>query len=309
MGQTAKILYLIYLALTLIEVVFLLAGGMPLYDSFVHAFSTAGTGGFSNRNASVAAYGSVYIEVVITIFMFLFGVNFSLYYAFLKGHIKSILKDEELRFYLGVFVAATVMIMLNINHGVYHSIGASLRYSAFQVSSVMTTTGFVTADFNLWPAFSQCILLLLMFIGASAGSTGGGIKCIRIVLLLKIVKREITNLIHPRAVQTIKINGRAVDEKILSGVTAFFFFYMAIFVTAVLAVLLSGEDLITSSTAVMTTINNVGPGLAKVGPTSNFSALSGFSKIILSFCMLIGRLEVYPIMLLFAPSFWKKTNI
>ncbi len=308
-GQTAKILYIIYLVLTVIEVIFLMAGGMSLYEALIHAFSTAGTGGFSNRNTSVAAYGSLYIEIVITVFMLLFGVNFTLYFMAIKGNIKSILKDEELRFYISTFVIATVFITLNVNHELYHSVGTSIRYSAFQVSSIMTTTGFVTADYNLWPAFSQCILLLLMFIGASAGSTGGGIKCVRLVLLFKIVKREITKLIHPRAVQTIKINGRIVDEEILSGVMAFFFFYILIFVTAVLAVLLDDKDIITSSTAVMTAINNVGPGLGAVGPVGNFADISGFSKIILSVCMIIGRLEIYPIMLLFFPSFWKRINI
>jgi trk system potassium uptake protein TrkH len=308
-GQTAKILYIIYITLTAIEVVFLLVGGMSLYDALIHAFGTASTGGFSSRNASVAAYGSIYIETVITVFMLLFGVNFTLYYMGFKRNIKSALRDEELRFYFGTVVAAIILIVLNINGTVYHSIGESIRYSAFQVGSIITTTGYTTADFNLWPAFSQGILLLLMFIGASAGSTGGGLKCIRVILLFKIIKREITKINHPRAVQTVKINGRVVDEQILSGVMAFFFFSILIFAVSVLAVLLEGKDLITSTTAVIASINNIGPGLGFVGPTGNYADLSILSKGVLSVCMIIGRLEIYPIMLLVFPSFWKRINI
>ncbi|MGI6570502.1 MAG: TrkH family potassium uptake protein [Caldicoprobacterales bacterium] len=190
-GQTAKILYIIYIALTAVEVIFLLAGGMPLYDSLIHAFGTASTGGFSSRNASVGAYGSVYIETVITIFMLIFGVNFSLYYAVLKGNLKSILRDEELRFYLGTVMAAIILIVLNTYGTVYQSIGEAVRYTSFQVGSVITTTGYATADFTLWPVFSQCLLVLLMLMGASAGSTAGGMKCLRIILLVKIIRREV----------------------------------------------------------------------------------------------------------------------
>lgn len=307
--QTAKILYTIYTVLTAVEVVFLLAGGMPLYDSLVHAFSTAGTGGFSNKNASAAAYGSVYIEMVLTVFMLLFGVNFNLYYVFLKKDIKYVLKDNELRFYFGAVAAATVFITINITGRVYPSVGESLRYSFFQVGSVITTTGFVTADFNLWPAFSQAILILLMFVGACAGSTGGGIKCIRVLLLFKIIKREITKIIHPRAVQTVKINGRIVEEETLSGAAAFFFFAMLITAVSVLLVSLEGKDIVTSTTAVITCINNVGPGLGLVGPKENFAGLSVLSKGVLSVCMIIGRLEIYPVMLLLCPSFWKRNSI
>ena len=308
-GQTAKILYLIYTLLTVAEVIFLLAGGMPLYDSLVHSFSTAGTGGFSNRNLSVAAYGSNYFEIVITVFMFLFGVNFTLYYTAFKGGLKSALHDEELRYYFLTVTAATALIALNIYGNVYASIGESVRHAAFQVSSLITTTGFSTADFNLWPVFSQIILMLIMFIGASAGSTGGGIKVVRIVVLFKVIKRELTRVIHPRAVRTIKLNGRLVDEEVVSGVMAFFYFYILIFVAAVLTVALEGEDIVTTVTSVIATLNNVGPGLSKVGPLGNFAELSVLSKITLSFCMLIGRLEIYPIMLLMFPSFWKRGSI
>ena len=308
-SQTAKILYLIYILLTATQVVFLVAGGMPLYDSLVHSFSTAGTGGFSSRNLSVAAYGSDYIEIVITVFMFLFGVNFTLYYTAFKGGLRNALHDEELRVYFFTVVGATALIAINVYSQVYGSVGESVQHAAFQVSSLITTTGFATADFNLWPVFSQLILLLIMFIGASAGSTGGGIKVVRVVVLFKVIKRELTRVIHPRAVRTIKLNGRLVDEEVVSGVMAFFYFYILIFVAAVLTVALEGEDIVTTVTSVIATLNNVGPGLGRVGPMGNFADLSVLSKSVLSLCMLIGRLEIYPIMLLMFPSFWKRGSI
>ena len=308
-SQTAKILYLIYILLTATQVVFLVAGGMPLYDSLVHSFSTAGTGGFSSRNLSVAAYGSDYIEIVITVFMFLFGVNFTLYYTAFKGGLKNALHDEELRVYFFTVVGAAALIAINVYSQVYRTVGESVQHAAFQVSSIITTTGFATADFNLWPVLSQLILLLLMFVGASAGSTGGGIKVVRVVVLFKVIKRELTRVIHPRAVRTIKLNGRLVDEEVVSGVMAFFYFYILIFVAAVLTVALEGEDIVTTVTSVIATLNNVGPGLGRVGPMGNFAELSILSKAVLSLCMLIGRLEIYPIMLLMFPSFWKRGSI
>ena len=308
-GQTAKILYIIYIVLTAVQVIFLLAGGMPLYDSLIHAFGTASTGGFSSRNASVGAYGSLYIETVITIFMLLFGVNFSLYYAILKGSVKSVLRDEELRFYLGTVTAAIILIVLNTYGTVYQSLGEAVRYTSFQVGSVITTTGFATEDFTLWPVFSQALLVLLMFMGASAGSTAGGIKCIRIILLFKIIRREVNKIIHPRSVQTVKINGRVVDEEILSGIMAFFFVFIAVFTVSVIVVSLDNKDLVSTTTAVIACISNIGPGLGTVGPAGNFADFSIISKAVLSLCMIIGRLEIYPILLLFAPTFWKRVNI
>ena len=307
--ETAKILYSIYIFMTAVLVVLLLAGGMPLFDALIHAFGTASTGGFSSRNAGVSAYNSVYIEAVITIFMFLFGVSFTLYYMILKRDIKSVLRDEELRFYVGVVAAAIVLIVLSINGTVYRSLGESVRYASFQVSSIITTTGFATADFNVWPTFSQIILILLMFLGACAGSTGGGIKCIRVILLLKIIKREIAKLNHPRAVQTVRINGRRVEEETLSGVMAFFFFWMLIIAASSLLVSLEGKDPVTSVTAVIASISNIGPGLGLVGPMGNYAGLSALSKVVLTICMLVGRLEIYPIMLLCLPSFWKRSSI
>lgn len=308
-GQTAKILYTIYIAMTALEVVFLLAGGMPLYDSLIHTFGTASTGGFSIKNASVGAYNSVYIETVIAVFMFLFGVNFTLHYALLKGNIKSILRDEELRFYFGIVIVSIALIALNTYGTVFKSVGEAIRYSSFQVSSVITTTGFATTDFTLWPVFSQCILVLLMLIGASAGSTGGGMKCIRILMLFKIIKREIIRIIHPRSVQTVKTNGRVVDEELLSGVMAFFFIYVAVFVMSIIVVSLDNKDMVTTATSVISCIGNIGPGLGIVGPAGNYAGFSVVSKAVLSLCMIIGRLEIYPILLLFVPNFWKRVNI
>jgi len=308
-GQVAKILYSIYIAMTALEILLLFAGGMSLYDSLIHAFGTASTGGFSNKNASVGAFNSVYIDVVITVFMFLFGINFTLYYSMLKGNIRSALRDGELRFYFGIVVAAIILIAINIYGTVFQSIGEALRYSSFQVSSIITTTGFTTTDFTKWPIFSQCILAVLMLIGASAGSTGGGIKCIRIVLLFKIIKREIYKIIHPRSVQTVKINGKTVDEEMLSGVMAFFFAYVAVLILSIIVVSLDNIDMVTISTAVISCLSNIGPGLGAVGPAGNYADFSNISKLVLSLCMIIGRLEIYPILLLFVPTFWKRVNI
>ena len=308
-GQAAQIMYIIYIVMTAIEVVFLLAGGMPLYDSLIHAFGTASTGGFSSRNASVGAYGSAYIEIIITIFMLMFGVNFSMYYAILKGNVKSILRDEELRFYLGTVLAAIILIVLNTYGTVYQSIGEAVRFTSFQVSSVITTTGYATADFTLWPVFSQCLLVLLMFMGASAGSTAGGIKCIGIMVLFKIIRREIIKIIHPRSVQTVKFNGRVIEEETLSRIMAFFFAYIAVFTASVILVSLDNKDIVTTATAVIACISNIGPGLGSVGPAGNFADFSIISKAVLSLCMIIGRLEIYPILLLFAPTFWKRVNL
>ena len=309
MGQTVKILYLIYFVLTSILVVCLLLAGMPLFESLIHAFGTAGTGGFSAKNASIGYYGSATIDVIITVFMLLFGVNFSLYYQSIKGNLRSSLRDAEFRFYLGIVLTSIVLITLNIYGSVFDSLLESIRHSAFQVSSIITTTGYATTDFNLWPSFSKSILVLLMFIGASAGSTGGGIKCMRIVLLIKAARREIVRIIHPRSVYAVKLGGKVVDEETLSGVIMFFFTYIFIFVISVLIVSLDGKDLISNFTAVTSSISNIGPGLGIVGPMGNFSEYSILSKLVFSFCMLAGRLEIFPVLLLLAPTSWKRVNI
>ncbi len=308
-SQSGKILYFIYFGMTAILVACLLLAGMPLYDSLVHAFGTAGTGGFSIKNTSIGAYDNLAIEVIITIFMFIFGVNFTLHYQSLKGNIRNSLKDAEFRFYLGIVLICILLITLDLNANVFNSIGESLRYASFQVSTIISTTGYSTTDFNLWPSFSKSILIMLMFIGASAGSTAGGIKCIRIVLLFKVIRREVLRIIHPRSVHVVKVNGKAVDEEILSGVTVFFFAFVLIFTSAVLVVSLDEKDMISNFTAVAASIGNIGPGLGIVGPMGNVSSYSILSKMVLSFCMIAGRLEIFPVLLLFAPTFWKRVNI
>lgn len=308
-GQTARILYAIYIVLTLIQIVLLILAGLPVYDAFIHAFSTAGTGGFSSKNLSVGAYSNVAVEIIIMLFMLMFGINFSLYYQGLKGNFKAFLHDEEFRFYIGTVIVAIALITFNTFGTVYHNFWESLRYSSFQVSSIITTTGYTTADFNLWPTFSKMILVVLMLMGASAGSTCGSIKCIRIVLLLKIARREIVKIVHPRSVYSVKINGKMVDEGTLTGVLSFFFLYIATIAMSILIVTLEGKDLITSATAVITAISNVGPGLEMVGPVGNFSSLSVLSKIVLSADMIIGRLEILPVLLMLSPSFWRKGEV
>ncbi len=309
MGQTVKILYMIYTAMTLLQIVLLLFTGMPLYDSIVNSLGTAGTGGFSVRNASIGAYSNLPAEIIIAVFMFLFGTNFALYFQIIKGNIKAFLRDAEFRFYLGIVVVSILLITLNITGSVFGSFWESLRYSSFQVSSIITTTGYSSTDFNLWPSFSKSILVMLMFIGATAGSTGGGMKCLRIMLLIKLVRREVNKIIHPRSINTVKIDGKAVDEEVLTGVMAFFFAFIFIFVVALLIVSLEGKDLISNFTAVTAAMGNIGPGLGIVGPMGNFSSYSALSKLVFSFCMIAGRLEIFPVLLLLAPTFWKKVNI
>ncbi len=308
-GQTAKILYGIYIILTIVQVILLVICGMPLYDAFIHAFGTAGTGGFSSKNLSVGAYNNVYAEVIITVSMFIFGTNFALYYQALKGNIKSIFRDEEFRFYLGTVLISTLLIAFNTVGSVFGTLWEALRHSSFQVSSIITTTGYATVDYNLWPSFSKAILVLLMFIGACAGSTGGGIKCLRIVILFKTIKREIIRIIHPKSVYSVKLGGRIVEEQTLSGIMSFFFLYMTIFVASILLILIDGKDLVSSFTAVAATLGNIGPGLEVVGPMGNFSDFTWFSKVVFCFDMLAGRLEILPVLLLFTPNFWKRVNI
>ncbi|WP_315117317.1 TrkH family potassium uptake protein [uncultured Clostridium sp.] len=309
LGHTAKILYKIYFCITIIQVVLLILAGMPLYDSLVHTFGTVGTGGFSIKNLSIGAYNNIYIEIIITIFMLACGVNFSLYYQVLKGNVKAIFKDEEFRLYMGIVATSIVLITINIHGNIFKNLGQALRHSSFQVASVITTTGYATTDFNQWPSFSKIILVLLMFVGGSAGSTGGGIKNIRILLLFKAMKREILKIIHPRAVYTVKFGGKSIEEETLTEILAFFFMYIFIFIIALLIISLEGKDLLTSFTSVAATLGNIGPGLGMVGPMGNFSQFSNLSKIVLSLCMIIGRLEIYPMLLLIFPTFWKKVNV
>ncbi|MDD3438196.1 MAG: TrkH family potassium uptake protein [Clostridiaceae bacterium] len=307
--ETAKILYKIYLAFTLLEIIMLKFAGMPLYDAFIHTFGTVGTGGASNMNASVGAYNNVKIEVIITIFTFMCGTNFTLYYQMLKGDIKAPLKDDEFRFYCGTIIISIVLITINLYGNMFSSLWESLRHSSFQVVSVMTTTGFATTDYNNWGMFNKIILLILMFIGGCAGSTGGALKSIRVLLLIRVMKRELLQIIHPRAVYMVKHGNKTVDEKTISEILGFFFMYILIFIAAVLVISLDNMDWATTITATAATLGNVGPGFGIVGPMGNYSQFSDLSKLVLSLCMIIGRLEIYPILLLGIPSFWNRTNL
>lgn len=302
---TAKILYGIYLFMTVVEVLLLLAGGMPLFDSLATSFGTAGTGGFGIKNSSIAFYDSYYLQGVITVFMILFGVNFNVYYLFLIHHPKDALHSEEARTYLGIIAATVLLITFNIR-GSFGSLFAAFHHAAFQVASIITTTGFSTVDFNQWPEFSKGLLVLLMFIGACAGSTGGGLKVSRVIILLKSVKKELSSLLHPRSVKIIKIEKKPVEHQVLRSINTFLAAYLTIFVVSMIVVSLDNFDFTTNFTAIAATFNNIGPGLAGVGPAANFSGFSPLSKWVMMFDMLAGRLEVFPMLLLFTPSTWKR---
>ena len=303
--QTALILYGIYLAMTVILIVLLVLGGMPLFDSVLHAFGTAGTGGFGIKSVSVGYYNSVYIDYVIGIFMMLFGVNFNLYYYLLLGDFVSVYKSEELRWYLGIIAAAVGMITLNILPQ-YGSFLNSLRYAFFQVSSIITTTGYTTADYSLWPSFSQTILVMLMFIGAMAGSTGGGVKVSRVVVLVKNAYRELCAMRSPRSVNRLKFEGKAMDKTTISGIQAFFTAYVVLFCLSILVLSLDQQDHVSNLTAVAACINNIGPALGVCGPMGSYAPFSDLSKYMLSFDMLAGRLEIFPMLMLFAPSTYRR---
>ncbi len=305
--DTAFILYAIYLGMTVLEIVLLLLGGMPLFDAVNTALATAGTGGFGIWNNSMAHYSGYYLQAVVTLFMILFGVNFNIYFLILTRRWKQALRIEELRVYLGVIAASALLIACNVRH-LFGGFFDSLHHALFQVASIITTTGFATVDFNQWPAFSKCILVLLMFIGACAGSTGGGIKCSRVLLMCKSIKKEMQFLIHPRSVRVNKMDGRRVQHEVMRSVNVFLIAYLIIFILSTLALCLSSQDLVTNFTAVAATLNNVGPGLELVGPSSNFGFFDPLSKIVLMFNMLAGRLELFPMLLLFAPDTWRRNR-
>ncbi len=303
MKQTAKILYLIYIALTLLNIGFLLAGGMSVFDSFCTAFGTAGTGGFSTKADSIASY-SPYIQNVCTVFMFLFGINFNCFYLLLLRRFKSVFKNEELRLYILLALGSTLVIAFNVKN-MFSSFGEALRHSAFQVSSVMTTTGFSSCDFNLWPFFSQTILLCLMFVGACAGSTGGGIKCSRVLLLFKSLRRNIRCSLYPRKVEAVLTEGRPVNESVLKGVCMYLVAYVGIVLLSFIIISIDGFSITTNISSVLACFNNIGPGLDSVGPMANYSIYSPLSKFVLIFDMLAGRLEIFPIIALFSRHTWK----
>lgn len=303
--HSAKILYEMYFVLTAAEVILLMFGGMSFYDALLHAFSTAGTGGFSNRNASVAYYDSAYIDGVITIFMILFGVNFNLYFLIRLKKWKSALKNEELKAYLGIIGVSIVVITVNILH-IYGSVAQAFRYASFQVASIITTTGFCTANYDVWPELSKTLLLALMVIGACAGSTGGGIKVSRLLILVKTVRQEIRRILHPKSVTVVRVNGKKIGRDTMQGVYIYFISYILILIVSVLIVSIDNFDFATSFSGVLTTINNVGPGISQVGPIENFYSFSPLSKIVFCIDMLVGRLEVIPYLLIFSPDLWRR---
>ena len=302
--STAKLLYGLYVALSLLELALLLLGSMPLFDALCTTFGTAGTGGFGIKNSSIGEY-SAYIQSIVTIFMILFGINFNVYFLLYMRKPKEALRCEEAGWYLAIIAVSTLIITVFIRNS-FPDLVTAFRHAAFQVGSIITTTGFSTVDFNVWPAVPRAILVLLMFIGACAGSTGGGIKVSRIVLLFRTMTREIGQIIHPHMVKKLKFEGRVVGQEVLRSVNAFMVAYVLIFAVSTLFVCLDGFDLVTSFTAVAATLNNIGPGLEMVGPIDNFSCFSDLSKIVLIFDMLAGRLEIFPLLVLFFRDTWKK---
>ena len=301
--QTARILYIIYFVMTVVEVILLLCGGMPLFDALTTSFGTAGTGGFGIKNDSMAGY-SPYLQWVVTIFMALFGVNFSFYYLLLLRRVRDAFSMEEVRTYFIIILAAIGILMWDLR-GDGLALADTLRNAAFQVSSIITTTGFATTDFNSWPQTSRTVLVILMFIGACAGSTGGGIKVSRIIVMFRTMIKELGSYIHPKSIRKIEMDGKVIEHEVLRGINVFFVTYMLIFSLSVLAVSIDGLDMVTNFTAVAATFNNIGPGLELVGPSGNFSVFSPVSKWVLMFDMLAGRLEVFPMLLLFYPPCWK----
>ena len=304
--DTAKILYWIYFGMTVILTVLLIAGGMPVFDSVVHAFGTAGTGGFGIKADSIASY-SPYLQWVITIFMFLFAINFNLYYLILIGKFRAVLKSDELSFFILLVLSSVGVIAVNILPA-YASFSEALRASAFQVCSIVSTTGYATADFNLWPGLSKAILLILMFVGGCAGSTGGGLKAVRVVILIKSIKKELKKLLHPRSVKSVMSEGKKLDDETLSGVTSYFAVYTLCIMVVFLLLSFEPFGFETNFTASVACFNNIGPGLADVGPAASFAQYSDFSKIVLSFAMLLGRLEVFPLLLGLNPLIWKRSK-
>jgi trk system potassium uptake protein TrkH len=304
--DTAMVLWKVYALISLAQALLLMVGGMDLYDALCHTFTTMPTGGFSTKNASIAHYDSVYFDCVFIFFMLMAGINFSLHYQLLRGKPLIFWKDSECRFFLATVLLLTVVVSLDVYGSVYETIGAALRYGAFQVVSIITTTGYATADYERWPAMSQLILLLCMFFGASAGSTGGGMKCLRIMLCFKYCYRELFSLIHPHAVTQVKISGKTVPDDVLRSVVGFLALYVGLFALSAVVLAGMGVDFITSFAAVAASIGNIGPGFGMVGPVDNYAQIPLLGKWLLIWCMLLGRLEIFTVIILIVPEFWRK---
>jgi trk system potassium uptake protein TrkH len=305
-AETAKILWQVYILISGIETLLLIAGGMNLFEALCHTFGTMATGGFSTRNVSIGSYDRAYFDGLITVFMILAGTNFALHYQALKGNLRTFYRNSEVRFYWATLGGAMLLVTLTLRVQVYDTLATAFRYASFQVTSIMTTTGYTTADFEQWRSFVQYTLVLLMFIGGSAGSTGGGLKCVRILLLLKQSRRELSRLIHPHGVIPVRLEGKVVSEEVIQSIWGFFFLFMLVFVLASVTMSLLGLDIITAFVSVAATINNIGPGLGVVGPMDNYISIPLIGKWILIFCMLIGRLELYTVIVLVLPEFWKR---
>lgn len=304
--DTAAILWKVYLLFTLIQALLLMFGGMTLYDALSHALTTMPTGGFSTKNASIAHFNSLYIDVIIIVFMIIAGINFSLHYQLLRGKPLVLLRDSECRFFFGTVVVLTLLVTLDVHGVVFENIGQSFRHALFQVVSLVTTTGYATFDYEQWPGMSQIILLLCMFLGASAGSTGGGMKCLRIMLCFKYCYKELFLLIHPRAVLHVKISGKVVPEDVMRSVLGFLALYVGLFAVAAVMLAGTGVDFVTAIGAVASTLGNIGPGFGLVGPVENYAQIPFIGKWLLSLCMLLGRLEIYTLIIFCVPEFWRK---
>jgi trk system potassium uptake protein TrkH len=305
-AETAKILWQVYMLISGTETLLLMAGGMNFFEALCHTFGTMATGGFSTRNISIGSYDRAYFDGLITVFMILAGTNFALHYQALTGELRAFYRNSEVRFYWATLAGAMFLVTLILRIQVYDTLASAFRYASFQVTSIMTTTGYTTADFEKWPSFVQYTLVLLMFIGGSAGSTGGGLKCVRILLLLKQGRRELSRLIHPHGVIPVRLGGKVVSEEIIQSIWGFFFLFILVFVLTSVVMSLLGLDIITAFVSVAATINNIGPGLGAVGPTDNYTSIPLIGKWILIFCMLIGRLELYTVIVLLVPEFWKR---
>ena len=304
--ETAKLLWEVYIIISALQVACLYFTGMSLFDALTHMFGTMPTGGFTPRNLSVGAYNNPIFDTIIIVFMFIAGANFTLHYKALHGNVKSLIKDREFLFYTGVILFSILAITTQLRLYIYNSIFTALRYASFQVVSIATTTGFVTTDYDIWPAFSKSVLLILMFVGGCAGSTGGAIKNIRVLLLLKQAYREFHKLIHPKAITPIRLGDKTVSEEVMRNITSFFFLYILIFVICTFIMSILGLDIVSAMASVAATLGNVGPGLGLVGPAQNYALIPPLGKITLILCMLLGRLEIYTVLILVIPEFWKK---
>ncbi|MEE8414920.1 MAG: TrkH family potassium uptake protein [Desulfobacterales bacterium] len=304
--DTARILWKVYALISLAEVILLMLGGMGLYDALNHTFTTMPTGGFSTKNTSIAYFDNLYFEIIIIFFMLMAGINFSLHYQMMRGKPLAFWRDSECRFFLGTVLLLVVVVSFNIYGSVYEKMSQAIRFAAFQVVSIVTTTGYTTADFEKWPAMSQFILLLSMFLGASAGSTGGGVKCLRIMVYFKYCYKELFSLIHPHAITYVKIGGKAVPAEVMRSVLGFLGLYAGLFVLSSTILAGLGVDFMTSLSSISATIGNIGPGFGMVGPTDNYAQIPYFGKWLLIWCMLLGRLEIYTLIIFLVPEFWRK---